>query len=224
MQEAFDRVVMGPERKSRVIGEEDKEIFAYHEAGHAVVSHYLVHTDPVQKITIIPRGGAGGYVMSLPEDRATQHTAQFEDQIAFALGGRASEEIFFGRVTTGAANDLKQATKIARSMVMRYGMSDALGLRTYGEDHGNVFLGRELASSRDYSEEAAKLIDREVRTILDRNYERAREIIRNNRDKLVKLVGRLMDKETLDREEFEALMNEEVTDADAPAPALVSEA
>lgn len=223
MQEAFDRVVMGPERKSRVIGEEDKEIFAYHEAGHAVVSHNLVHTDPVQKITIIPRGGAGGYVMSLPEDRATKHTDHFEDQIAFALGGRAAEEIFFGRVTTGAASDLKQATQIARSMVTKYGMSDALGLRTYGEDQNNVFLGRELATNRDYSEEAAKLIDREVRSILDRNYERAKDIIQHNRDKLVNLVERLMKAETLDRSEFEVLMNEESSSADQPVGALVPE-
>jgi len=220
LQEAFDRVVMGPERKSRVIGEEDKEIFAYHEAGHAVVSHNLVHTDPVQKITIIPRGGAGGYVMSLPEDRATRHTGHFEDQIAFALGGRAAEEIFFGRVTTGAAQDLKQATKIARQMVTKYGMSDALGLRTYGEEQDNVFLGRELASSRDYSEEAAKLIDREVRGILDHNYERAKEIIRHNRNKMAHLVEKLMVVETLDRNEFEKLMNEEPSDAETPVGAL----
>jgi len=220
LQEAFDRVVMGPERKSRVIGEEDKEIFAYHEAGHAVVSHNLVHTDPVQKITIIPRGGAGGYVMSLPEDRATRHTGHFEDQIAFALGGRAAEEIFFGRVTTGAAQDLKQATKIARQMVTKYGMSDALGLRTYGDEQDNVFLGRELASNRDYSEEAAKLIDREVRGILDHNYERAKEIIRHNRNKMARLVEKLMVVETLDRDEFEALMNEEPSDAEAPVGAL----
>ena len=220
LQEAFDRVVMGPERKSRVIGEEDKEIFAYHEAGHAVVSHNLVHTDPVQKITIIPRGGAGGYVMSLPEDRATRHTGHFEDQIAFALGGRAAEEIFFGRVTTGAAQDLKQATKIARQMVTKYGMSDALGLRTYGDEQDNVFLGRELASNRDYSEEAAKLIDREVRGILDHNYERAKEIIRRNRAKMARLVERLMVVETLDRDEFEQLMNEEPSDAETPVGAL----
>ncbi len=220
LQEAFDRVVMGPERKSRVIGEEDKEIFAYHEAGHAVVSHNLVHTDPVQKITIIPRGGAGGYVMSLPEDRATRHTGHFEDQIAFALGGRAAEEIFFGRVTTGAAQDLKQATKIARQMVTKYGMSDALGLRTYGEEQDNVFLGRELASNRDYSEEAAKLIDREVRGILDHNYERAKEIIRHNRNKMSRLVEKLMVVETLDRDEFEKLMNEEPSDAETPLGAL----
>ena len=220
LQEAFDRVVMGPERKSRVIGEEDKEIFAYHEAGHAMVSHNLVHTDPVQKITIIPRGGAGGYVMSLPEDRATRHTGHFEDQIAFALGGRAAEEIFFGRVTTGAAQDLKQATKIARQMVTKYGMSDALGLRTYGEEQDNVFLGRELASNRDYSEEAAKLIDREVRGILDHNYERAKEIIRRNRDKMARLVEKLMVVETLDRDQFEKLMNEEPSDAESPVGAL----
>jgi cell division protease FtsH len=177
----------------------------------------------VQKITIIPRGGAGGYVMSLPEDRATRHTDHFEDQIAFALGGRAAEEIFFGRVTTGAASDLKQATQIARSMVTKYGMSDALGLRTYGDDHNNVFLGRELATNRDYSEEAAKLIDREVRSILDRNYERAKDIIERNRNNLVRLVEQLMKSETLDRDEFEGLMNEESSNADQPVGALMPE-
>ncbi|HZD11070.1 MAG TPA: cell division protein FtsH, partial [Candidatus Binatia bacterium] len=137
--------------------------------------------------------------------------------------GRAAEEIFFGRVTTGAAADLKQATRIARSMVTKYGMSDALGLRTYGDDNNNVFLGRELATNRDYSEEAAKLIDREVRSILDRNYERAKDIVQRNRDKLVKLVERLMKAETLDRDEFEFLMNEESSSADEPVGALVPE-
>jgi len=221
LQEAFDRVVMGPERKSRVISEEDKEITAYHEAGHAVVAHNLVNTDPVQKVTIIPRGRAGGYTMYLPEDRMMKHTAHFEDQIAMALGGRAAEEIFFGRVTTGASNDLKQATGLARQMVTKFGMSDALGLRTYGDDHSNVFLGRELSSGRDYSEEAAKLIDREVRGILDRNYERAKDILQHQRDKLVQLVDELMTKETLDRQEFESLMNEESeADSEAHVPAL----
>src|SRR5690606_4891757 len=198
-QEAFDRIAIGPERKSRVISEEDKELTAYHEAGHAVASFYLGNTDPVQKITIIPRGGAGGYVLPLREDRMTYTTDFFEDQIAFALGGRAAEDIFFGRVTTGAASDLQQATRIARAMVMQYGMSESLGLRTYGEQQGNIFLGREIGSNRDYSEEAARLIDVEVRGILDRNYSRAKAIINENRDRLVTLVETLLEVETLDR-------------------------
>lgn len=206
-QDAFDRVIMGPERKSRILSESDKEVFAYHEAGHAVVSFFLPYTDPVQKITIIPRGRAGGYVMSLPEDRLTKHQGHFEDQIALTLGGRAAEELFFGRVTTGASADLQHATNEARSMVMRYGMSDALGLRTYGEQQGSIFLGRDLNYGRDYSEDAARMIDDEVRSILDRNYTRAKQIIAENRDRLVHLVKLLLKEETLDRDQFEQLMN-----------------
>ena len=206
-QDAFDRIVMGPERKSRVLSEEDKELTAYHEAGHAIVSFMLPNTDPVQKVTIIPRGRAGGYVMSLPEDRLAHSREQFEDQIAFAFGGRAAEEIFFGRITTGAASDLQGATRIARAMVMQYGMSRGLGLRTFGEQQGNVFLGRDMMYGRDYSEDAAKAIDEEVNGILDEQYERAKELIRDNQDVLIELAETLKKVETLDREEFEALMN-----------------
>jgi cell division protease FtsH len=206
-QDAFDRIVMGPERKSRVLSEEDKELTAYHEAGHAVVSFNLIHTDPVQKVTIIPRGRAGGYVMSLPEDRMAQTREHFEDQIAFAFGGRASEEVFFGRITTGASSDLQQATRIARAMVMQYGMSSNLGLRTFGEQQGSIFLGRDMTYGRDYSEDAATAIDEEVGRILDTNYDRAKQIIEENKGQLVKLAQTLINVETLDREEFETLMN-----------------
>jgi cell division protease FtsH len=220
-QDAFDRVVMGPERKSRVMSEEDKETVAYHEAGHAVVSFNLVNTDPVQKITIVPRGRAGGYVMPLPEDRFVHSRSFFEDSITMALGGRAAEEIFFGRITTGASNDLQQATRLARAMVMEYGMSDSLGLPTYGSGSGNPFLGREMSyfgTSRDYSEESAKAIDEVVRRILSENYDRALDIIRQHRDTMVDLATTLMEVETLDRERFEQLMNapsekQEVLDA-----------
>jgi len=209
-QDAFDRVVMGRERKSRVMSEDDKRTVAYHEAGHAVVSFNLVYTDPVQKITIVPRGRAGGYVMPLPEDRMVHSREFLEDQITMALGGRASEEIFFGRITTGASNDLQQATRLARAMVTQYGMSDSLGLPTYGSQRNNPFLGQEwgLGMDRDYSEEAAQSIDIEVRKILQKNYERALAIIRKNRDSLVALANMLLDVETLDRETFERLMNE----------------
>jgi cell division protease FtsH len=210
-QDAFDRVVMGPERKSRVMSEEDKETVAYHEAGHAVVSFYLVNTDPVQKITIVPRGRAGGYVMPLPEDRFVHSREYFIDQITMALGGRAAEETFFNRVTTGASSDLQQATRLARAMVMDYGMSDVLGLPTYGGGNANPFLGREmsyLGGGRDYSEEAARAIDEEVRRILDESYDRALQIVRDNYDRMVQLADKLMKVETLDRTEFEKLMNE----------------
>jgi cell division protease FtsH len=210
-QDAFDRIVMGPERKSRVMSEEDKETVAYHEAGHAVVSFHLVNTDPVQKITIVPRGRAGGYVMPLPEDRFVYSREYFEDQITMALGGRAAEEIFFGRVTTGASNDLRQSTRMAKAMVREYGMSETLGLPTYGDDMNNPFLGREMGyglGGRDYSEEAARAIDEEVRRLLDENYKRALAIVRENRQKMVRLAQKLIEVETLDRETFEKLMNE----------------
>ncbi|MCB9422196.1 MAG: ATP-dependent zinc metalloprotease FtsH [Ardenticatenaceae bacterium] len=209
-QDAFDRIVMGPERKSRVMSEEDRETVAYHEAGHAVVSFNLLNTDPVQKITIVPRGRAGGYVMPLPEDRFVHSREYFNDQITMALGGRASEEVFFGRITTGASSDLQQATRMARAMIMQYGMSDSLGLPTYGDSHNNPFLGREWGygmGGRDYSEEAARAIDEEVKRILHDNYERALNIIRENRDKMVTLAQKLMEVETLDRAMFEELMN-----------------
>jgi cell division protease FtsH len=210
-QDAFDRIVMGPERKSRVMSEEDKETVAYHEAGHAVVSFNLVHTDPVQKITIVPRGRAGGYVMPLPEDRFVYSQEYFEDQITMALGGRAAEEIFFGRVTTGASNDLRQSTRLAKAMVREYGMSETLGLPTYGGDSNNPFLGREMGyglGGRDYSEEAARAIDEEVRRLLEINYKRALTIVRENRQKMVRLAQKLIEVETIDRATFEKLMNE----------------
>jgi cell division protease FtsH len=166
----------------------------------------------VQKITIVPRGRAGGYVMPLPEDRFVHSSEYFEDQITMALGGRAAEEVFFGRITTGASNDLQQATRMAKAMVMNYGMSQSLGLPTYGDPYGNPFLGREMSffggGGRDYSEEAAQMIDREVKDILQRNYKRALEIIEENRDKTMALSNKLIEVETLDREMFEHLMNE----------------
>ncbi|MEM7799517.1 MAG: ATP-dependent zinc metalloprotease FtsH [Chloroflexota bacterium] len=215
IQDAFDRIAIGPERRSKVISEEEKEITAYHEAGHAVVAYFLTHTDPVQKITIIPRGQAGGYTMYLPEDRMFRNRRHFEDQIAMALGGRAAEDIFFGEVTTGAYGDLQQVTSTARAMVMAYGMSDDLGLRTYGEQNNNVFLGRTMAYDRNYGDEAADKIDREVRTIVDRNYARAIKIITEQRDKMIKLSEALIEHETLDRHEFESLMN--IPSAASPA-------
>lgn len=208
-QDAFDRVALGPERKSKVMSEDDKLTIAYHEAGHAVVSFHLPHTDPVQKITIVPRGRAGGYVLPLPEDRMVVSREFFEDKIAMALGGRAAEEVFFGRVTTGASNDLQQATGWARSMIMEYGMSKELGLSTYGGGGSSPFLGRDMAymgNQRNYSEEAAKAIDSEVRRILETGYQSALDIIHENREKMVRLAKTLIEQETLDRDVFESLM------------------
>ncbi|MCL4870405.1 MAG: ATP-dependent zinc metalloprotease FtsH [Anaerolineae bacterium] len=208
-QDAFDRIVIGPERKSAVMSEEDKEVLAYHEAGHALVQFFLPHTDPVQKITIIPRGRAGGFVMSLPQDRLLYTREHFEDRIATTLAGRAAEEVVFGRITTGASNDLQQATRFARAMVMQFGMSPRAGLLSFDESSGSVFLGRDLSYGRNYSEATATVIDEEVNRISDEAYQRAKETLRAHRDKLEKLAQLLIEVETLDREEFEALMNQE---------------
>ncbi len=214
-QEAMERIIAGPERRSRVITPQERQVVAYHEAGHAVVMYHLPEADPVHKITIIPRGQAGGYTLSLPEqDTMLVSREKFEDQIVGLLGGRAAEEIIFNRITTGAANDLDQATKIARAMVTRYGMSEKLGLRTFGESSGNIFLGRDLVEHRDYSEEAAIQIDNEVRHILDHAYMRAKTILQTHRHKLVRLSKTLLEKETVDRDEFEALMSENAEPAD----------
>ncbi|MCA9956755.1 MAG: ATP-dependent zinc metalloprotease FtsH, partial [Anaerolineales bacterium] len=209
-QDAFDRIALGPEKKSHVMTQEDKETVAYHEAGHAVVSFHLANTDPIQKITIVPRGRAGGYVLPLREERMVYTREKFEDQIAMAMGGRAAEEVFFGQITTGAASDLQQSTRWARAMVMNYGMSSSLGLPTYGDQSSNPFVGRDygFGSGRDYSEDAAKAIDDEVRTILDHNYKRARQLIEDNREKMVALANALMEVETMDRSTFEKLMND----------------
>lgn len=206
-QEALERIIAGPERRSRVIQPKEREVVAYHEAGHAVVMYNLAESDPVHKITIIPRGQAGGYTMSLPEeDTMLISREKFEEQIVGLLGGRAAEELTFNRITTGASNDLERATQIARAMITRYGMSEKLGLRTFGEQAGNIFLGRDLMEQRNYSEEAAVQIDQEVRRILDSAYLRAKTILQDNRDKLVTVSNTLLDKETVDRDEFESIM------------------
>jgi cell division protease FtsH len=216
LAESMDRVTMGPERKSRVISQKDKVNTAYHEAGHAVLFHLLKNTDPVHKITIVPRGMAGGYVLPLPdEDIFGRSREYFEDTIAAALGGRAAEEIVFNQFTTGASNDLQRVTQMARAMVTKYGFSESLGPRTFGTEGGAVFLGRELGESRDYSEQAAEEIDNEVRRILTNAYNHAKELLAANRDKLEALVKVLIEQETLDRSTFEDLMNGSVSPAAA---------
>jgi len=209
LQDAMEKLVAGPERRSHIVTPEEKEVVAYHEAGHAVVMYHLEHSDPVHKITIIPRGAAGGFTMSLPEsaDSGLISREQLEDMITGLLGGRAAEELTFQRITTGASNDLERATAIARAMVTRYGMSERLGLRVYGEDSGTVFLGRSLGEQRNYSEEAARNIDSEVSNILAVGYERARTILTDHRDKMLALARALLEIETVDRQQFEALMS-----------------
>jgi cell division protease FtsH len=205
-QEAIERVQLGPERRSRIMSPEEREITAYHEAGHAVVSHLLPRSRPVRKVTIIPRGMAGGVTWYLDEDQYFYSEAQFLDLIASALGGRVAEEIVFGDLTTGASNDLRQITKMARSMVTEYGMSRALGARVYGEKQELVFLGREISEQRDYSDAIAEQIDAEVRQIIDEQYRRAKQLLEENRDKLQLIAEKLLEFESLEGEEFVALM------------------
>jgi cell division protease FtsH len=217
-EESVERVIAGPERKSRLMSEEEKRITAFHEAGHAVVAHVLPKCDPVHKVSIVARGMAAGYTIALPEeDRRMLSKAKFEDDLAFALGGRAAEELIFGDVTTGAANDLERVTDTARSMVTRYGMSDSLGPMTFGQKEELVFLGKEIGEQRDYSEAVAQEIDQEVRGIVHGAYERAKDALVRYRDRVDRIAERLIEVETLDHDEFVALF-EGVSDTEPEAP------
>ncbi|MDI6856955.1 MAG: ATP-dependent zinc metalloprotease FtsH [Dehalococcoidia bacterium] len=202
--EAVDRVIAGPERKSRVISPKEKEIIAYHEAGHALVARKLPNADPVFKVTIVSRGMSGGFTRFLPEeDRNLRTRSQFQDTLAATLGGHVAEEIALGEMTTGPQSDIEQATKIARQMVMQWGMSERLGPRTFGRKEELVFLGREIAEQRNYSEKVAEEIDEEVRRIIDHAYQQAKKILTENRGKLDQIAKRLMEVETLEGEELE---------------------
>jgi cell division protease FtsH len=207
LQEAVERIGMGgPERRSRLMSEQDKQVIAYHEAGHAVISRLCENSDPIQKITIIPRGGAGGYVWQVSEqDRVLVGRSYYVDNIAVALGGRVAEEIIFGDVSNGASQDINQLTSTARAMVTRFGMSENLGPLQFGQQDEMVFLGREMAEQRDYSEEVAEQIDVEVRTIVESAYERVRLLLNTNVDKLHAVAQALLERETLDQDEFEAV-------------------
>ena len=208
-QEALERIVAGPERKSRIISDQEKVIIAYHEGGHAVVQRILPKCDPVAKVTIISRGMALGYTMALPtEDRYLQSKTEFEDKIAGLLGGNVAERLIFGDTTTGASNDIEKATDLARRMVTEFGMSDKLGPLSFGKRDEMVFLGRSMGEQRDYSEEVAQTIDEEVRAIIDRAYERATEVLTTHKDRLVALAEKLVAEETVDAEGFEALFSD----------------
>ena len=210
--ESIERVMMGPERKSRIIGEKEKKITAYHEAGHAIVGHLLPNCDPIHKVTIIPRGMAGGYTWLLPdEDRRMLSRSKFVDDLAMALGGRVAEEIVFGDITTGASSDLQRVTEIARDMVTRYGMSDLMGPMVYGQKQEMMFLGRDLGGEqRDYSETVALEIDREVQQIVQAAYARAKALLTEHRDLLEKISLRLMEVETIDAAEFKRFFDPNV--------------
>ena len=208
-EEALERIVAGPERKSRVISDAEKLIIAYHEGGHAVVQRVLPKCDPVQKVTIISRGMALGYTMALPtEDRYLQSKTEFEDKIAGLLGGNVAERMVFGDTTTGSSNDIEKATDLARRMVTEFGMSDRLGPLSFGKRDELVFLGREIGEQRNYSDEIAKTIDEEVRAIVDRAFERASQVLEVHRDRLDALATKLIAEETVDHDAFETLFSD----------------
>jgi len=208
--EAIEKVMIGPERKSRVITDQDKNITAYHEAGHAVVAHFLPGVDPIQKVSIIARGQAGGYTLKVPvEDRHYHAKSDFINELSVLLAGHLVEKEIFGEVTTGATSDLRRATALARSLVTDYGMSENLGPRTYGEKEEMIFLGKEIHEQRDYSEKVAEKIDEEIAAFLEKASVAARQIIKDKRKYIEKTVVVLLEKETIEKDEFAALMAEE---------------
>jgi cell division protease FtsH len=229
LEEGIMRVIAGPEKKTRVMSEKERLITAYHEMGHALVGHFLEHSDPVHKISVISRGQALGYTISMPqEDRFLTTRAELEDTMAMTLGGRAAEEIVFGEITTGASNDIEKVTATAKQMVMRFGMSEKLGPRVFGHDHGQPFLGREFSTEPDYSDEIAREIDDEVRRIIEAAHTRARTILTEHQHDLQNISEILVKRETIEKEEFLALLAgkseeevfgvEEETKPQLPAP------
>lgn len=207
LEESVERVVAGTQKKSRVISAFEKKIVAYHEAGHALVGYLLPHTDPVHKVSIIPRGRAGGYTLMFPEeDRYYMTRSELLDRVSTLLGGRVAEKLVLNDISTGAQNDLERATSIVRQMIMEYGMSETLGPITLGRKHDQIFLGRDLARDRNYSEEIAKAIDQEIRKTIDNCYQKAQDILEKERDKLENLAQALLEQETLDADEIKALV------------------
>ena len=206
MEEAITRVIAGPEKKSRVITDDERKLTAYHEAGHAVVMKLLPNADPVHEISIIPRGRAGGYTMHLPEhDRSYTSKARLEDDMVGLLGGRVAEKLVLGDVSTGAKNDIDRASAIARSMVMEYGMSDVIGTISYGTDQNEVFLGKDIGRARNFSEEIGAQIDKEIKRLIDEAFNKAEELLKNNMSKLDAVAKALLEKEKIDGEEFVAI-------------------
>lgn len=219
IEEATIKVVAGPEKKSKVVSEEEKRLTAFHEAGHAVCTFHCKTQDPVHQVSIIPRGMAGGYTMSLPEhDRSFRSKTQMEEEIIVLLGGRVAEKIVLDEISTGASNDIERATDLARSMITRYGFSEKLGPIVYGHDNSEVFLGRDYSQGRNYSENVAAEIDGEIRELIDTSYENAKQILLNHRDQLDKVAHYLMEHEKIDGEDFYKLMNGEPLDDNTAAP------
>ncbi|HYT33686.1 MAG TPA: ATP-dependent zinc metalloprotease FtsH [Ktedonobacteraceae bacterium] len=223
LEEAIDRVVAGPARKSRIISEREKAITAYHEVGHALVARLLPNTDPVHKVSIVARGQAGGFTMLLPtEDRYLWSKPQFEDMLAYALGGHVAELIIFGEVTTGASNDIERVTKIARSMVTEYGMSSLIGPMALGHKDELVFLGRDFGEQRNYSEQTAREIDEEVRRIIQEAFDKAYNIVLQNKTRMIMISERLMKEETLEGPLFESLFNQPISDDQYDTPSILA--
>ena len=219
LQEAIERVIAGPERKSRLISAEEKRIVAYHEAGHAIVGHVIPEADPVHKVTIVARGMMGGFTMALPEEERTLVSRRkLLADLAFALGGRAAEELVFNDITSGASNDLERVTKMARAMVTRLGMSESLGPMVYGQKEELIFLGREISEQRDYSESIAEKIDIEVRDIVQQAYARARSLLVEYRQQLDQVAQRLIEVETIDRADFESMFGAPVAPKNGGTP------
>ena len=208
IEDAMVKVTMGPEKKSKVISDKEKKLVAYHEAGHAVVSKFLPTQDDVHQISIVPRGMAGGYTMYRPtEDKSFMSKSEMEEQIVSLLGGRVAEGLVLGDISTGASNDIERASKIARAMVTKYGMSDRIGTITFGSDQEEVFLGRDLTQTKNFSEETSAIIDEEVKKIIDRGYNTARELLSQNIDKLHAVASVLLEKEKIDGDEFMEIFN-----------------
>jgi cell division protease FtsH len=212
--ESVEKVMMGPERRSRIISDKEKKITAYHEAGHALVAHFLPNTDKIQKISIIARGRAGGYTLKLPtEDKHMHPRSEFIEELSVLLAGHATEKEVFGEVTTGATSDLRRATALARHLITDYGMSDVLGPRTFGAKDEMIFLGREIHEQRDYSEKVAEQIDQEISNFINRAWKKAAEIVNKEKKLLEELVKELLEKETLEKEDFERIVGKKIADA-----------
>lgn len=223
LEEAIDRVVAGPARKSRIISEREKAITAYHEVGHAMVARMLPNTDPVHKVSIVARGQAGGFTMLLPtEDRYLWSKPQFEDMLAYALGGHVAELIIFGEVTTGASNDIERVTKIARSMVTEYGMSSIIGPMALGHKDELVFLGRDFGEQRNYSEQTAREIDEEIRRIIQEAFDKAYTVLLQNKTRLIMISERLIKEETLEGPVFESLFNQPIDNGQYESPSILA--
>jgi cell division protease FtsH len=229
LEEGIMRVIAGPEKKARLLSEQERKVTAYHEMGHALVGHYLEHTDPIHKITIVSRGQALGLTISLPtEDRYLRTKSALIHDMAMTLGGRTAEDIVFHEVTTGSSNDLERVTQVAKNMVMKFGMSEKLGPRVLGRSHDQPFLGRDYGAEADYSEEIAREIDDEIRRLIEEGYELARAVLEEHMDELHKISAILIERETIDKDQFERLLAgedestvfpevEEVVEAPKPA-------